>query len=97
MQSRMDKYNTTETSFKSRTQKNKDLYNDVKNSSLTNFDVNSNISVIDTNANNIDVNELSHLLDQRYSEFTPKRKSGNKKRAPRIRENRFVGKTAIGG
>ena len=75
MQSRMDKYNTTETSFKYRTQKNKDLYNDVKNSALTNFNVNSNVSVIDTNAKNIDVNKLSQILDQKYNEFAPKRKS----------------------
>ncbi|MCH5167674.1 MAG: hypothetical protein J1F35_07295 [Erysipelotrichales bacterium] len=75
MDSRMEKYNAPATSYKSRTQKNKDLYNDVKNSALTNFDVNSNVSVIDTNAKNIDVNKLSQILDQRYNEYAPKRKS----------------------
>lgn len=75
MQSRMDKYNTTETPYKSRSEKNKNLYNDVKNSTLTNFDVNSNESVIETNAKSIDVNKLSQILDQRYNDYAPKRRS----------------------
>lgn len=76
MQSRMDKYNsTTESTYKSRTKKNQDLYEDVRNSALTNFDVNSNVSVIDTNANSIDVNKLSQILDKKYNEYAPKRRS----------------------
>lgn len=75
MQSRMDRYSTTKTSYKSRSEKNKNLYNDVKNSALTNFDVNSNVSVIGTNAKSIDVNKLSQILDQKYNDYAPKRKS----------------------
>ena len=75
MQSRMDKYNQADVVYKSRTKKNQDLYEQVKNSSLTDFNVNSNVSVIDTNANKIDVNRLSEILDKRYNEYNPKRKS----------------------
>lgn len=75
MESRMEKYNTEKTSYKSRTQKHQDLYNDVKVSNLSNFDVNSNESVIETNAKKIDVNKLSEILDKRYNDDAPKRKS----------------------
>lgn len=75
MQSRMDKYNTKETQIRSRTQKNKELYEEVKNSNIEEFDVNSNISVIDTNAESINVDKLSRMLDRRYSDDVPKRRS----------------------
>lgn len=74
MQSRMDRYNN-ETQIRSRTQKNKDLYEDVRNSSLTEFDVNSNVSVIDNQSDVIDVNRIKKMLDRRYSETAPKRRS----------------------
>lgn len=74
MQSRMDRYNN-ETQVRSRTQKNKDLYEDVRNSSLTEFDVNSNVSVIDNQSDVIDVNRIKKMLDRRYSETAPKRRS----------------------
>lgn len=73
MQSRMDKYNTEETPIKSRIQKNKGLYEVVKKSDITDFNVNSNVSIIDTNADNIDVTELSHILDKKYSDTASKR------------------------
>ena len=75
MQSRMDKYNTDITQVKSRTQKNKNLYEDVRNSSLTEFDVNSNISVIDNQSDVIDVDRIRNILDRRYSDAAPKRRS----------------------
>ena len=75
MKSRMDKYNTDNTQVKTRTQKNQDLYDDVRNSSLTEFDINSNISVIDTQANTIDVNKIRRMLDKKYSDDLPKRRS----------------------
>lgn len=75
MKSRMDKYNTNDTPVKTRTQKNQNLYNDVRNSSLTEFDVNSNVSVIDNQANIIDVQKIRKMLDKRYSDDTPKRRS----------------------
>lgn len=75
MKSRMDKYNTNDTQVKTRTQKNQNLYDNVRNSSLTEFDVNSNISVIDNQANVIDVQKIRKMLDKRYSSDAPKRKS----------------------
>lgn len=73
MQSRMDKYNSSDIAYKSRTQKNQDLYEDVKTSSLKDFDVNSNFSVID--ADSIDISKLGKILDEKYNEYTPKRRS----------------------
>ena len=42
MQSRMDKYKIDSSPIKSRTQKNRSLYEEVKNSTLREFDINSN-------------------------------------------------------
>ena len=39
MQSRMDKYGAANSSYRSRTQKNQDLYESVRNSNISNFDV----------------------------------------------------------
>ena len=75
MQSRMDKYNSSDIAYKSRTQKNQDLYEDVKTSSLKDFDVNSNFSVIDADADSIDISKLGKILDEKYNEYTPKRRS----------------------
>lgn len=75
MQSRMDKYNNSGTQIKTRTQKNQNLYEDVRNSSLTEFDVNSNVSVIDNQSDVIDVNRIKKMLDRRYSDSAPKRRS----------------------
>ena len=75
MQSRMDKYNADITQVKSRTQKNKNLYEDVRNSSLTEFDVNSNVSVIDNQSDVIDVDRIRNILDRRYNDSAPKRRS----------------------
>ncbi len=76
MQSRMDRYNNGNKEFKSRTQKNSTLYDDVKNSMITEFDVNSNMSVISSDADDvINVGNVKKYLDDRYSANSPKRKS----------------------
>lgn len=75
MQTRMDKYNTKQNTSRSRTQKNQVLYESVRNSALTDFNVNSNMSVIDSNANNIDINKIRKILDKKYNENEPKRRS----------------------
>ena len=75
MQSRMDKYNSSDIAYKSRTQKNQDLYEDVKTSSLKDFDVNSNFSVIDADADSIDISKLGKILDEKYNEYKKKRRS----------------------
>ncbi len=73
MQSRMDKYNSVTAT--SRTQKNKALYEGLKNSSLENFDVNSNVSVISESSDNIDVAKLKNMLDQKYRDESQRRRS----------------------
>ena len=76
MQSRMDRYNNDNKEFKSRTQKNSTLYDDVKNSMITEFDVNSNVSVISNDADDvINVSNVKKYLDDRYSANSPKRRS----------------------
>jgi hypothetical protein len=75
MQSRMDKYSAENSSYRSRTQKNKDLYESVRNSNLSAFDVNSNVSVIDDNAKTVSISHVNELLDDIYKDSTPRRKS----------------------
>ena len=55
MQSRMEKYGLEPSKPKSRTQKNQQLYDDLKTSVLADFDVNSNVSVIGEQDDVIDV------------------------------------------
>ncbi len=74
MQSRMDKYNNNST-YTSRVQKNQALYEEVKNSSIEDFNVDSNVSVIGKNSANIDVDNLRRILDTKYSDNSPKRRS----------------------
>lgn len=74
MQSRMDKYGAEYSSYKSRTQKNKDLYESVRNSNISSFDVNSNVSVIDDNAKTVSLSHVSELLDDIYRDNSPRRK-----------------------
>ncbi len=74
METRMDRYNTKREQITSRTKKNQELYEDVRNSTLTNFDINSNVSVIEENANHIDVGKVKKMLDERYND-APKRRS----------------------
>lgn len=75
MQTRMDKYNTSDLSVNSRTEKNKELYDTVKNSSMDGYDIKSNIAVLDENASSINVLRVKEMLDKRYSENAPKRVS----------------------
>lgn len=75
MQTRMDKYNTTDLNVKSRTSKNKDLYENVKNSSMDGYDIKSNVAVLDNNGETINVEHVKEILDKRYSENAPKRVS----------------------
>ncbi len=75
MQSRMDKYNAENSTYRSRTQKNRDLYESVRNSNLSAFDVNSNVSVIEDNAKTVSISHVNELLDDIYKDNTPRRKS----------------------
>lgn len=78
MQSRMDRYNTvdsTDTNIKSRTQRNQSLYEKIKTSDIKRFDVNNNMSVIDDNIKSVNINKVHNFLDEKYGENTAKRRS----------------------
>lgn len=74
MQNRMDKY-SVDSKIGSRTERNKTLYESVKNSSMKNYEIKSNISIIDDDADIINVSDVRRMLDERYKENGPKRKS----------------------
>ncbi len=74
MNSRMDKYEFDTPELKKRTERNKALYesNDI---SYDKFDIDSNIEVLNNNARSIDVDQIKEMLDKKYRDNLPKRKS----------------------
>lgn len=75
MNSRMDKYENDTPEFKKRTEKNLKLYQSNQLDNFDKFDVNSNISILKSNARNIDVDQIREMLDKKYRDNLPKRKS----------------------
>ena len=75
MRSRMDKYTINNTPVKSRIQKNRELYEKIKQGEIAEYDVDSSVSVIENNASSIDLNKVKDYLNEKYGENTPKRKS----------------------
>ena len=73
MKTRMDKYTETPI-LKSRSEKNKDLYEQIKNTDIEKYDINSNATIIDEDVNAIDVDKIRDMLDKRYRDAYPKRK-----------------------
>lgn len=59
----------------SRTDLNKDLYNSYENQSYDKFDINSNQEVLKNDARKIDVDQIREILDKKYRDNAPKRKS----------------------
>lgn len=72
MSSRMDKY-VDSPNLKSRAEKNKDLYEKIKNSDIEKFDIHSNATIIDEDVNKIDVDKIRDMLDKKYRDSIPKR------------------------
>lgn len=72
MNSRMDKYAETP-NLKSRTEKNKDLYEQIKTSDIDKFDIASNATVIGEDISRIDVDKVKDMLDKRYRDEYDKR------------------------
>ena len=72
MQSRMKKYydnvNEIEEVTSSRTQRNRDLYKEVSNLEIDEFDLHSNASIIGDNSDNIDINDVKEILNEKYAE-----------------------------
>lgn len=59
----------------SRTELNKELYNSYEDQSYDRFDVNSNQEVLKDDVRRIDVNQIRDMLDKKYRDNIPKRKS----------------------
>lgn len=72
MNSRMDKYAETP-NLKSRTEKNKDLYEQIKTRDIDKFDIASNATVIGEDISRIDVDKVKDILDKRYRDEYDKR------------------------
>ena len=72
MKTRMDKYAETPT-LKSRTAKNKELYEQIKKIDIDKYDINSNATIIDEDVYAIDVDKIKDMLDKRYRESLPKK------------------------
>lgn len=75
MNSRMDKYDLDTPALKSRTDRNKELYRSYEALNYDKFDVNNNIEVLKNNARSIDVDQIRDMLDKKYRDNLPKRKS----------------------
>lgn len=72
MKTRMDKYTETP-SLKSRSEKNKELYEQIKNADIEKFEINSNATLLDEDVNSIDVDKIRDMLDRQYRNNLPKR------------------------
>lgn len=72
---RMDKYENDTPELKKRTDKFATLYEKDDSQNYSEFDVNSNVSVLKTHARSIDVNQIRDMLDKKYRDNIPKRKS----------------------
>ena len=75
MKSRMDKYKLEDSNLKSRTELNKDLYSNEEIDDYNKIDLNSNISILNNDGKNIDVDQIREMLDKKYRDNLPKRKS----------------------
>jgi len=65
MKTRMDKYTETP-NLKSRSERNKDLYEKIKNADIEKFDIHSNATLLDSDVDSIDVNKIKDMLDRKY-------------------------------
>ncbi len=75
MNSRMDKYEIEAPELKKRSERNKALYNSYDIDNYDKFDVNSNVSVLKNDARSIDVNQIREMLDKKYRDNMPQRRS----------------------
>ncbi len=75
MKSRMDKYEFDTPEYKKRTDLKADLYQNNKIDDYNEIDLNSNISILKADSKNIDVNQIREMLDKKYRDNIPRRKS----------------------
>ena len=74
MSSRMNKYYEESLDTPSRYHKNEELYKEISKSELESFDIKSNATILGENKNEIDVEKIKKILDNKYNEI-PKRRS----------------------
>ena len=72
MKTREDKYFNVS---RSRTEKNKELYEQIRESDIDKYDINSNTTILETNTNVIDVDKIRDMLDRKYRENIPEKNS----------------------
>lgn len=75
MSSRMDKYEFETPEYKRRTELRKDLYQNYDVDDYNKVDLNSNVSILKTDGKNIDVDKIREMLDKKYRDNIPRRKS----------------------
>ncbi|MDD4705591.1 MAG: hypothetical protein PHS24_00045 [Bacilli bacterium] len=75
MNSRMDKYEFDTPEYKKRTELKADLYQNNEIEDYNKIDLNSNISILKTDSKNIDVDKIREMLDKKYRDNMPRRKS----------------------
>jgi len=61
----MDKYTDTP-NLKSRSERNKELYEKIKNADIEKFDRNSNATLLESDVNIINVDKIKDMLDRKY-------------------------------
>lgn len=68
--SRMDKYRDidNEVDTQKRTSRNRNIYDDIKTSDYENVNLSSNVSVINTPLEDLDIDKLKKILDEKYKE-----------------------------
>ncbi|MDD2238769.1 MAG: hypothetical protein PHH51_02685 [Bacilli bacterium] len=75
MNSRMDKYEFDTPDYKKRTELKANLYQNNEIENYSKIDLNSNISVLKTDSKNIDIDKIREMLDKKYRDNMPRRKS----------------------
>ena len=71
----MNKYHNENHNEESRLNKNRELYNNVKEEDFDKLTLTSNISIIDADTTNLDIEKLKSLLDEKYSKPTKNSKA----------------------
>ena len=64
--SRMNKYYENPEPLEKRTNRNEELYKSINKNFIEEYDINSNISVLDVPGNEINVEKIKEMLDERY-------------------------------
>ena len=88
MKTREDKYFDINNN-KSRTEKNKELYEQIKTSDIDKYDVESNTTILDSNTNTIDVDKIRDMLDRKYRENIPEKRFRMEEKEEYIEEKKY--------